>query len=145
MVTGAGPGDRENGFGRSRLQLARRHIDLRPGLRRSRDCGFKLARLLRSAIPNDPVPDREKRRPADPARSRRMVAVDHKGIERAEEQSWQVTAARSQILDVATDDISQLFEHEAGDGGVLPALDRTLKFPHQQRLRLYWKLREIVP
>ena len=145
MVTGAGPGDRENGFGRSGLQLARRHFDLRPGLRRSRHGRFILVRLLRSAIPNDPVPDREKRRPADPARSRRMVAVDHKGIERAEEQSWQVTAARSQILDVATDDISQLFEHEAGDGGVLPALDRTLKFPHQQRLRLYRKLREIFP
>ena len=145
MVTGARPGDRENGFGRSRLQLARRQFDLRLGLRRSRDGRLILVRLLRGAIPNDPVPDREKRRLADPARSRRMVAVDHKGIERAEEQSWQVTAARSQILDVATDDISQLFEHEAGDGGVLPALDRTLEFPHQQRLRLYRKLREIFP
>ena len=94
MVTGAGPGDRENGFGRSRLQLARRQFDLRLGLRRSRDGRLILVRLLRGAIPNDPVPDREKRRLADPARSRRMVAVDHKGIERAEEQSWQVTAAR---------------------------------------------------
>jgi hypothetical protein len=74
-----------------------------------------------------------------------MAAVDHKGIERAEEQSWEVTAAWPQILDVATDDVSQLFEHEAGDGGVLPTLDRTLEFPHQQRLRLDRKLREILP
>ena len=42
-------------------------------------------------------------------------------------------------------DLAQLFEHEGGNRGVFAAFDGALELPHQQRLRLRRKLREIVP
>ena len=49
------------------------------------------------------------------------------------------------ILFSAAHDLAQLCEHEVGDSHVFAALDGTLELPHQQRLRLRRKLREIFP
>ncbi len=68
-----------------------------------------------------------------------------KGSSGAEEQTRKVAAPRLRLVAAGSYDLAQLLEYERGNGGVFAALNRALELPHQHRLRLRRKLRQVIP
>ena len=118
------------------------------GLAGRRQRGLELARGFRRAVAGQPLPDRRQRGAADLRRPDREIAVDQKRLERTEQQPRRIVGARKRLVVLvfgAAHDLAQLLEHEGRNHRVFAALQRALELPHQQRLRLRRKLREILP
>jgi len=106
---------------------------------------FEFPRLVRRTFANQPLPHRQQRCSADLARPQRNIAFDQERLKRTEQQTCRIVGARPRFLDGSAHDLAQLFEHEIGDGGVFAAFDGALELSHQQRLRLWRQLCEIIP
>ncbi len=106
---------------------------------------FEFPRPAWRAFADQPLPHRQQRRAADLARPQRHIAFDKKRLKRMEQKPRRIIGARPRRRVGAAHDLAQLFEHEGGDGCVFAAFYGALELPHQQRLRLWRKLREIIP
>ena len=132
-----------------RLEFAGRGFEtgIRTALPGIENRGFECACGVSRAVAAEPLPDRLQRGATDLAGPDRKIALDKERLERLKQQPRRIVGTRAGFvvfLDAAHD-LAQLLQHEVGDGCVLSPLDGALELPHQQRLRLWRELGEIVP